>query len=65
MPITRNYSAGSIVYFAGDVGEDVYVMQKGRISLISTSLDQKDDIKEDVRKGEFFGVKSALGRYAR
>ena len=65
MPITRNYSAGSIVYFAGDVGEDVYVMQKGRISLISTSLDQKDDIKEDVRKGEFFGVKSALGRYPR
>lgn len=65
MPITRNYSAGSIVYFAGDVGEDIYVMQKGRISLISTSLDQKDDIKEDVRKGEFFGVKSALGRYPR
>lgn len=65
MPITRNYSAGSIVYFAGDVGEDVYVMQKGRISLISTSLDQKDDIKEDVRKGEFFGVKSSLGRYPR
>lgn len=65
MPITRNYSAGSIVYFAGDVGEDVYVMQKGRISLISTSLDQKEDMKEDVRKGEFFGVKSALGRYPR
>lgn len=65
MPITRNYSAGSIVYFAGDVGEDIYVMQKGRISLISTSLDQKDDIKEDVRKGEFFGVKSSLGRYPR
>jgi len=65
MPLMRNYSAGSIVYFAGDVGEDIYVMQKGRISLISTSLDQKDDIKEDVRKGEFFGVKSALGRYPR
>ncbi len=65
MPITRNYSAGSIVYFGGDIGEDIYVMQKGRISLISTSLDQKEDIKEDVRKGEFFGVKSALGRYPR
>ncbi|GAB4442503.1 MAG: cyclic nucleotide-binding domain-containing protein [Turneriella sp.] len=65
MPLTRNYSAGSIVYFAGDMGEDIYVLQKGRISLISTSLDQKDDIKEDVRKGEFFGVKSALGRYPR
>lgn len=30
-------------------------------SPISTSLDQK----EDVRKGEFFGVKSSLGRYPR
>lgn len=65
MPLMRSYSAGSIVYFAGDVGEDIYVMQRGRISLISTSLDQKDDIKEDVRRGEFFGVKSALGRYPR
>jgi outer membrane protein assembly factor BamD (BamD/ComL family) len=65
MPLIRNYSAGSIVYFAGDVGEDIYVLQKGRISLISTSFDQKEDIKEDVRKGEFFGVKSALGRYPR
>ncbi|MCX7632025.1 MAG: cyclic nucleotide-binding domain-containing protein [Turneriella sp.] len=65
MPITRQYAAGSIIYFAGDIGEDIYVLQQGRISLISTSLDQKEDIKEDVRRGEFFGVKSALGRYPR
>lgn len=65
MPSLRNYSAGSIIYFAGDSGDDVFVLQKGRISLISTSLDQKEDTKEDVRKGEFFGVKSALGKYPR
>ncbi|MCS6984104.1 MAG: tetratricopeptide repeat protein [Leptospiraceae bacterium] len=65
MPALRNYSAGSIIYFAGDLGDEIYVLQKGRIVLLSTSLDQKEDIKEDVRRGEFFGVKSALGHYPR
>lgn len=65
MPLVRNYSAGSIIYFIGDVGEEVYVLQNGRIILMSASLDYKDDVKEDVRRGEFFGVKSALGHYPR
>lgn len=65
MPILRNYSAGSIIYFAGDISDEIYVLQKGRIILLSTSLDQKEDIKEDVRRGEFFGVKSAIGHYPR
>ena len=64
-PIARTYKAGSIIYFEGDMGKEIYVLQKGRVILISTSLDQKSEVKEDVRKGEFFGVKSILGHHPR
>ena len=64
-PVARTYKAGSIIYFEGDMGKEIYVLQRGRIILISTSLDQKSEVKEDVRKGEFFGVKSILGHHPR
>ncbi|HNN59117.1 MAG TPA: cyclic nucleotide-binding domain-containing protein, partial [Leptospiraceae bacterium] len=57
MPIARNYNGGSIVYFAGDKGDEVYVLQSGRVLLISTALDTGEEIREDVQIGEFFGVK--------
>jgi len=63
-PIVRNYKSGSIVYFEKDKAEDIYVLQKGRVILTFTSVNG-NELKEDVRLGEFFGVKSALGRYPR
>jgi len=65
MPIARNYNGGSIVYFAGDKGDEVYVLQSGRVILISTALDTGEEIREDVQIGEFFGVKSSLGKFPR
>ncbi|MBX7059259.1 MAG: cyclic nucleotide-binding domain-containing protein [Leptospirales bacterium] len=65
MPIARNYNGGSIVYFQGDVGDEVYILQKGRVALIATALDTGEEIKEEVKLGEFFGVKSALTRLGR
>ncbi|HMU82667.1 MAG TPA: cyclic nucleotide-binding domain-containing protein [Leptospiraceae bacterium] len=65
MPIARNYNGGSIVYFAGDKGDEVYVLQAGRVILISTALDTGEEIREDVQIGEFFGVKSSLGKFPR
>lgn len=63
-PIIRNYKNGSIVYFEKDKAEDIYVLQKGRVILTFTSVNG-NELKEDVRLGEFFGVKSALGKYPR
>jgi len=63
-PIIRNYKSGSIIYFEKDKAEDIYVLQKGRVILTFTSVNGQE-LKEDVRLGEFFGVKSALGRYPR
>ena len=66
MPISRTYNAGSIVYFQGDKDvEEVYVLQQGRVVLISTALDSGEEIREEVQVGEFFGVRSSVGRYIR
>ncbi|MCC6275168.1 MAG: tetratricopeptide repeat protein [Leptospiraceae bacterium] len=64
-PTIRTYKGGSIVYFEKDKSEDIYVLQSGRVILTYSSVDNKQEIKEDVRIGEFFGVKSSLGHYPR
>ncbi len=63
--ITRVYKSGSIIYFAGDRSENIYILKSGHVVLTSTKLDTGAEVKEEVRKGEFFGVKSALGKYPR
>ncbi|MBM9500042.1 tetratricopeptide repeat protein [Leptospira sp. 201903071] len=64
-PIIRNYKGGSIIYFEKDKAEDIYVLRNGRVILTFPALDTGQEVKEDVRIGEFFGVKSALGKYPR
>lgn len=63
--ITRVYKSGSIIYFENDKSEYIYILKTGRILLTYTKIDTGEEIKEDVRQGEFFGVKSALGKYPR
>lgn len=66
MPIARNYKPGSIVYFEGDKNSDeIYILQSGKIVLSSEPIDTTEEIKETITNGEFFGVKSALGKYPR
>lgn len=65
MPVSRTYNGGSIIYFQGDRGEDIYVLQEGRVVLNSTDIETGVEIKEEVKQGEFFGVKSSLGHYPR
>ena len=63
--IPRKYKSGSIIYFEGDKSEYIYILKKGRIILTSVKLDTGEEVKEEVRQGEFFGVKSSLGKYPR
>ena len=62
---TRTYKSGSIIYFDGDRSDNIYILKSGKVFLTSTKLDTGEEIKENVRLGEFFGVKSALGKYPR
>ena len=63
--ITRTYKAGSIIYFENDKSEYIYILKGGKVVLTTTKLDTGEEVKEEVRQGEFFGVKSALGKYPR
>ncbi len=65
MPKSMQYKANSIVYFKGDVNEKVYILKSGKVSLKSNDIETGQEIQDLIRTGEFFGVKSALGKYPR
>lgn len=62
---TRRFKSGSIIYFDGDRSDYIYILKSGRVILTSIKLDTREQVTEDVRIGEFFGVKSVLGKYPR
>jgi len=65
MPKAVQYRSGSVIYFQGDPAEKIYILQTGKISLDYQDIDTGANVRDSVQPGEFFGVKSALGRYAR
>ena len=65
MPKAMQYTKGSIIYFEGDHDERIFIMQKGAVLLTSTDIESGQPVAEQVKSGEFFGVKSALGHFRR
>lgn len=65
MPKAVQYTKGSIIYFSGDRDERVFILQQGVVILTSTDIESGTAVTEQVKAGEFFGVKSALGRFPR
>jgi CRP-like cAMP-binding protein len=65
MPKPLQYRSGSLIYFQGDAAEKVFILQKGTVSLVYQDIETGQDVHDMVQPGEFFGVKSALGRYPR
>ncbi len=65
MPKALQYRASSVIYFQGDVADKIYILQSGKVSLNYTDIENGQEVHDIVQPGEFFGVKSALGRYPR
>ncbi len=65
MPKILNFSKGSIVYFEDDKDAKIYILQRGTIILTTIDPETKVTVTNQVKPGEFFGVKSALGRFPR
>ncbi len=65
MPKAFQYRTGSVIYFQGDAADKIYILQTGKVSLSYSDIETGQDIHDLVQAGEFFGVKSALGRYPR
>jgi TolA-binding protein len=65
MPKTLQFRPGAVIYFQGDAADKIFLLQKGAVNLTYQDIETGQDIHETVQGGEFFGVKSALGRYPR
>ena len=65
MPKPLQYRSGSLIYFQGDPADKIYILQSGKVSLVYQDIETGADVRDPVQPGEFFGVKSALGRYPR
>lgn len=65
MPKLVNFTKGSIVYFENDKDDKIFILQRGIVILTSIDPETKVTVTSQVKPGEFFGVKSALGRFPR
>jgi CRP-like cAMP-binding protein len=65
VPKAMQYKTNSVIFFRGDVADRVYILKAGRVSLTSTDVETGQEIHDYIQTGEFFGVKSALGKYPR
>jgi CRP-like cAMP-binding protein len=65
MPKPLQFRSGSLIYFQGDPANQVFILQKGKVNLVYQNIENGQDVHDLVQPGEFFGVKSALGRYPR
>ena len=63
MPKPVQYKTGSLIYRTGEEIDKIFILQNGKVSLVSTDVETGNDTKDPIAPGEFFGVKSAFGRY--
>jgi len=65
VPKPMNYKANSVIYFRGDVSDRIFILKSGRVGLNSNDIETGQEVHDYIQTGEFFGVKSALGKYPR
>jgi len=65
VPKPLQYKTGSLIYARGEDAEKIFLLQNGKVSLVYQDIETGEDIRDPVQPGEFFGVKSALGRFPR
>lgn len=63
MPKAVQFKANSIVYFKGDLNENIFILKSGKVVLKYNDIETGQELHELIQTGEFFGVKSALGKY--
>jgi TolA-binding protein len=47
------------------MADKIFILQTGKVNLVYQDIETGQDVHDLVQPGEFFGVKSALGRYPR
>jgi TolA-binding protein len=64
-PKAVQYRSNSIIYFKGDQSDRIFLLNSGKVSLNSLDIETGQEVRDLIKMGEFFGVKSSLGRYMR
>jgi len=64
-PKAVQYRSNNIIYFKGDQSDKIYLLNSGKVSLRYADIETGQEMRDLIKMGEFFGVKSALGRYPR
>jgi CRP-like cAMP-binding protein len=64
-PKAVQYRANSIIYFKGDQSDRIFLLNSGKVNLSYVDIETGQEVRDLIKMGEFFGVKSALGRYIR
>jgi len=62
-PRAVNFRAGNVIYMKGFRNNYVYVLKSGVVSLNYQDIQTGQEDQDQIRTGELFGVKSALGGY--
>ncbi|MDA3811214.1 MAG: tetratricopeptide repeat protein [Spirochaetaceae bacterium] len=62
-PRAVNFRAGNVIYMKGFKNSFVYILKLGVVSLNYQDIQTGQEDQDQIRTGELFGVKSALGSY--
>ena len=62
-PRAINFRAGNVIYMKGFKNSYVYILKSGVVSLNFQDIQTGQEDQDQIRTGELFGVKSALGCY--
>lgn len=62
-PRAVNFRAGNVIYMKGFKNSYVYILKSGVVSLNYQDIQTGQEDQDQIRTGELFGVKSALGGY--
>ncbi|MDR3335789.1 MAG: cyclic nucleotide-binding domain-containing protein [Treponema sp.] len=65
MPKALQFRQGSVIYFQDDQPDKIFLLQQGGVNLSYQNIETGLDVHELVQTGEFFGVRSTLGKYPR
>jgi CRP-like cAMP-binding protein len=65
MPRLMQFKSGMTVYVEGDAAEQIFILQSGLANLAYADVETGEFRQDVLQQGEFFGVKSALGKYPR
>ncbi|MFN3411415.1 MAG: cyclic nucleotide-binding domain-containing protein [Exilispira sp.] len=64
-PQLKRFNKNSIIYFTGDTDSNIYILKEGQVIISYLPPDKLEEEAYVVKPGEFFGLKSAMGKYPR